>query len=449
MNNKSISTSFILLAMLALLVGALFGCIGSLQYIIPDFLTDLPFFKSRPLHVSLIVAWIFLCSVGGIYYYLPRFCDLPLFSPKMSRIHFWIFLITGLVIIGCYIAGKFGGREYWEFPPILAIPIIISWILFGFNFFKTVISKKGKWPVYLWMWATGIFFFLFTFCESYLWVFPYFNKSIVRDITVQWKAYGALVGSWNMLVYGTAIFIMERINGNNSIAHSKLAFSMYFLGFTNLLFGWAHHIYIVPTAPWIRYFAYFISMTELLILAKIIYDFRKNLSVAKANFYQITCKFMSASDFWILLNLVLALMISVPAINIFTHGTHITVAHTMGSTIGINTMILLSSCVFIIQDYTNCQFNKLQRTSITYGFWVMNIALLIFFVSLIFAGVEKAKLLIGAGLNFQEIMKAINPFLISFAASGIALFIGICMVIFPLFKTLLWHKAHKNTSLHQ
>jgi nitric oxide reductase subunit B len=449
MNNKAISTSFILLGMLALLAGALFGCIGSLQYIIPDFLQGLPFFKSRPLHVSLIVAWIFLCAIGGIYYYLPRFCNLPLFSVKLSRIHYWIFLITGIIIIGCYIAGKFGGREYWEFPPILAIPIIISWILFGFNFFKTVVSKAGKWPVYLWMWGTGIFFFLFTFCESYLWVFPYFNNSIVRDLTIQWKAYGALVGSWNMLVYGTAIFIMERINANYSIAHSRLAFSMYFLGLTNLLFGWAHHIYTVPTAPWIRYFAYLISMTELLILAKIIYDFRKSLSEARANFYQLTCKFMSASDFWIFINLVLALMISVPAINIFSHGTHITVAHAMGSTIGINTMILLSSCVFIIQDYTKTQPSPKQRLTIISGFWIMNASLLIFFLSLIFAGVEKAKLLIGAEMNFQAIMKALNPYLISFAVAGITLFIGMSMVVFPLLKLLIQYKLNKNLSEKQ
>ncbi|MEO6902442.1 MAG: cbb3-type cytochrome c oxidase subunit I [Bacteroidia bacterium] len=447
MNKKAIGISFILLSMLALCTGALFGCIGSLQYIIPGFLNELPFFKSRPMHVSLVVAWIFLCAVGGIYYYLPRFCNLPLFSVKISRLHFWIFLITGLVIIGSYIAGKFGGREYWEFPPILAIPILFSWLLFGYNFFKTVAAKTGSWPVYLWMWGTGIFFFFLTFSESYLWIFPYFNKSIIRDLAVQWKAYGSLVGSWNMLVYGTAIFIMERIKGDDSIAKSKLAFLMYFLGFTNLLFGWAHHIYIVPTASWIRYFAYFISMTELIILAKIIYDFQKSLTHAKAVFYQLTAKFIVASDFWIFINLTLALLISVPAINVFTHGTHITVAHSMGSTIGINTMILLSSCVFIIQDYTNCTFNNRQKNTITTGFWIMNLSLFLFFLSLIFAGVEKAKLIMGDQVSFREIMNSINPYLISFSIAGIGLFTGICIVVFPLIKILVVNKS-TNDSLN-
>ena len=71
----------------------------------------------------------------------------------MAVLHLWLFFLTGLLIIGSYLLGKFGGREYWEFPAILAIPIFISWILFGINYFKSVFKKIGEWPVYLWMWA--------------------------------------------------------------------------------------------------------------------------------------------------------------------------------------------------------------------------------------------------------------------------------------------------------
>ena len=39
-----------------------------------------------------------------------------------------------------------------------------------------------------------------------------------------------------------------------------------------------------------------------------------------------------AADIWIFLTLVLAIAMSIPAINVYTHGTHITVAHTMGAT---------------------------------------------------------------------------------------------------------------------
>ncbi len=439
MMKKELGIFFIFLAILSLLGGLFFGSISAFQFVLPDFFTALPFFKNRPLHVSLVVSWIFLSAIGGIYYYLPKYCGLPLFSRRMGIIHIWLFLITGLLIIASYLMGKFGGREYWEFPAILAIPIFISWILFGINYFKTVFKKMGQWPVYMWMWATGICFFLFTFMEAYLWVFPYFRNDLIRDLTVQWKAYGALVGSWNMLVYGTAIFVMERVKGDESIAKSKLAFLMYLLGLTNLMFGWAHHIYIVPTAPWIRYLAYGISMTELLILAKIIWNWKNSLQEAKKDYYFLPYRFIIASDLWIFLNLTLALLISIPAVNIFTHGTHITVAHAMGSTIGINTMILLSSVLFIINDVTQHKFSKTETVTIRTGFWITNISLVVFWICLILAGAEKGRLIIENQLTFQAIMGKISPYLILFACAGLGIFVGLLMTTFsPLVAIVIY-----------
>lgn len=433
---KEISIYFVLFAILSLIGGVMFGILGAFQFIMPGFFKLIPFIQNRPLHVSMVVAWIFLSAVGGIYYYVNKYCNVKLYSNKLAVIHLWIFVLTGLMVITSYLMGKFGGREYWEFPPILAIPIIFSWIMFGYNYFKTVFTKTEPWPVYLWMWGTGIFFFLFTYLESNLWNFPYFRDHLVRDITVQWKSNGSLVGSWNMLIYGTAIFLMDRIKQDDTIARSRLAFIMYFLGLTNLIFNWAHHIYIVPNAMWVRYIAYGISMTELLILGKLIWSWKRDLTKSLQDFHLLSVRFIVASDVWILLNLVLSILLSIPAINIFTHGTHLTVAHAMGSTIGINTMILIASCLFLIPDITKVQFNRMQNRSISIGFWVMNIVLLFFWVALIFAGYTKGYLVVQDKLTFQEIMLQIRPYLAIVAITGIVIFAGILMVFVPALKLI-------------
>jgi len=441
---KEIGVVFIFLSIIALLGGLFFGSLSAFQFVFPDFFNTLPFIKNRPLHVSLVVSWIFLSAIGGIYYYLPKYCNLPLFSRKMAVAHAWLFFITGLFIVTCFLFGKFGGREYWEFPAILAIPIFISWIIFAINYFKTVFKKIGQWPVYLWMWATGITFFLFTFAEAYLWVIPYFRDHLIRDLTVQWKAYGALTGSWNMLVYGTALFVMERIKGDESMARSKLAFWMYLLGLTNLMFGWAHHIYIVPTAPWIRYLSYAISMTELLILSKIIWNWKSSLEQAKKDYYFLPFRFLVASDIWIFLNIILAILISIPAINVYTHGTHITVAHAMGSAIGINTMILLSSVLFIINDVTKYEYSKTQKLIIRVGFWLTNCSLLLFLIFLTIAGTQKGIMVVENKFAFQEIMQKISPYLISFAWAGLGILIGLLMTTIPPLIAIVSYFRKKN-----
>jgi len=421
------------LGMLALAAGMLFGVIGGFQFLFPEFLRELLFTKTRPLHVSLVVSWIFLIAIGGIYFYLPRQRGLELYSARAATWHFRIFLATGLAILACYLSGKFGGREYFEFPPVLSIPIFLTWILFGVNYFMTVRQDKEPWPVYYWMWGTGIVFFFITFTEAHLWLIPYFRESMVREIMVQWKSYGALTGSWNMLVYGTALYIATRIGGSDAPARSKLAFSLFFLGLFNLMFGWAHHTYLVPSDTWIRTLAYGVSMTELFIFGKIIWDWRSSLEDWQKNHHCSAYRFLIAADIWVFINLGLALVISVPAFNLITHGTHITVAHAMGSTIGINTMILLASIFYVIREELPKETHAGCSGQIRAGFWTANVSLAVFFTALILAGLGRGTF---DGASFQEMMLSIRPFLLVFTLAGVTMMIGLWIVLWHGFRLI-------------
>ncbi len=428
MDNKRVSLLFLSAGLVCLIVGVFFGLIGGLQYVLPDFFREyLSFEKTRPLHVSLVVTWIFTGAVGGIYYYLPTLYHHKLYSVRLAYFHFILFILTGIAILVCYFTGNFGGREYLEFPPILALPMIATWILFMINFVMTINKKIKDWPVYMWMWTTGLIFFLITFGEAYLWTLPYFHDNIIRDVTIQWKANGSMVGSWNMLVYGTGFYVMEQISGDKKTATSPTVYFFYFLGLTNLMFNWGHHTYIVPAAPWIKNVAYIISMTELLILGNIIWYWRKSISAAKKNFHKLPYLFLAAADIWIFLNLLLAILISIPAINLYTHGTHITVAHAMGSTIGINTMILFSSLYFIFEKH-NFTVNRKQ---FKIGFWMVNISLLIFWATLITAGITKA-VETNRGTVFQTMMERLSPLFNVINTSGLGIFIGVLLISFPL-----------------
>jgi nitric oxide reductase subunit B len=424
---------FMRLGMLALAGGMVFGVIGGFQFLFPEFLQELLFTKTRPLHVSLVVSSIFLIAIGGVYFYLPRQCNLPLFSSKSVDLHYWVFLLTGLAIIVSYLSGRFGGREYFEFPPILSLPIFLTWLLFGINYFNTVRQDKEPWPVYYWMWGTGVVFFFITYAESHLYLIPYFRETMVREIMVQWKSYGALTGSWNMLVYGTGLYLATKISGCDKYARSKLAFGLYFLGLFNLMFGWAHHTYLVPSDPWIRTFAYLVSMTELYIFGKIIWDWRSSLTDWQKNRHCNAYRFLVAADIWIFVNLGLALIISIPALNLFTHGTHITVAHAMGSTIGINMMILLASVFYVIREELPDEIHAKCSKQLRTGFWITNVSLAIFFVALLLAGIGKG---VYDGSSFQEMMLGIRPFLITFAISGVALTIGMWIILWHGFRLM-------------
>lgn len=428
---------FLIFALIALLLGMSFGMTASFQYILPDFIKEyLPFSKLRPFHVTSVIAWIILSATGSIYFFLTYVERFKLFSRLLVKLHFVIFLLTGIAIYIAYAIGYTEGREYFAFPSILMIPILLGWVFFGINYFKILYKNIKGWPIYYWMWGTGIVFMTYHLMEAHFWLFDFFRLNFIKDFSVQWKSTGSFTGSWNMLVYGISIYLMAKIKKDSNVATNKAAFFFYFLGLTNLMFGWAHHTYFVPTQPWIRYVAYAISMTEWIVLASIIYNWKRSvLKVEKEN-HPMAYRFLLATDFWIFINIIIALLFSIPAINYYTHGTHITVAHSMGTTIGINTTILFSALYFIVHYlYPKYETNKkwIRRAFISF-----NINLFLFCTSLFIAGVKRSYwMYITKEGSFSEMQDSMIPYYILFFIFGIGIFISLLIVIIPIFKLLL------------
>lgn len=425
----------IITGMVMLVVGMFFGVIGSLQYVSPGLWKSiLSFDKVRPLHVSSIVFWILLTASGGVLTYAGEYAG-RLFSTRLSQFQ-WLFFLVAIVAIGIsYVNGVFGGREYWECPPILALFVVAGWLLFAINIIGTLRTLKNQ-PVYVWMWLTGAVGFLLIFLESYLWLLPYFQQTIVRDMTVQWKSYGSMVGCWNMLIYGSGIFLMEKISCDQSYARSRIAFVLFFLGLINLMFNWSHHIYILPIQPVIKHIGYLISMTELYILGRIIYKWKESLSSVQKYKHLLAFRFLSTADVWVFINLGLAILMSVPAINLYTHGTHITVAHVMGTTIGINSMILMAVVVDVLEG--TCLSLAAMRNRISTWLLVANVALVVFFGSLITAGVLRARWqMSNQTIPFGEMMKGLAPYFVIFSISGIILFVCFFAMVFLVLKSTL------------
>jgi nitric oxide reductase subunit B len=433
---SGVPLAFIGGAMCLLLIAILFGCVGAVQYVVPGLFKDqLSFEKVRPLHVSSAVFWIILSAAGALMTYLQQFTGKLLYSKLLLRIQALLFFTPIAFILVSYMLGIFGGREYWEFPPVFSIPLAIGWILFLINFFRSVRFRKPV-PVYVWMWVTGICFFMFTYLESNLWLIPYFRNDIVNDMLIQWKSYGSMVGAWNMMIYGSSLFLLDKISGDHHYSRSPIAFALYFLGLFNLMFNWGHHIYTLPAFSWIKNISYLVSMTELVLIGRIFFKWRSTLDAQKKYSHIASYRFIMAADLWILLSLLLAVAMSVPAVNLYTHGTHITVAHTMGATIGINSFLLLAIAVDIIGERFTLNVKKIRllRTGLT----AANISLLIFWVSLIAAGVWKARWQMNANrAPFAEMMQQLRPFFLVFLIAGICLAVAITVILLPLLKRLV------------
>jgi nitric oxide reductase subunit B len=171
-----------------------------------------------------------------------------------------------------------------------------------------------------------------------------------------------------------------------------------------------------------------------------IYDWKKKLPQEKKNQFSVAYKFMLLADLWVFLNIVLALLISIPAINLFTHGTHITVAHAMGTTIGINTLILFSSVTYIF----NTEFSFTEKTvkNLNIGIRIFNISFLLFWICLLIMGIKKSFWLFGNSTEtFSKFQESQHTLHIIFVLFGLGISTGLGIIIINLMNTFQQKKT--------
>ncbi|MBK6628266.1 MAG: cbb3-type cytochrome c oxidase subunit I [Flavobacteriales bacterium] len=418
------------LALALLLAALLLGVLAGIAFMLPVASPWLDFTRLRPLHTTTALFWIL---TGAVAVMLASRTDAVGVEPHRRLLNGFLFLWAGSLAIALisYLVGKFGGREYWEFPPWLALPIGLAWVLLLIDHARALRGRGRGAPMYLWMWTTGLIFFLFTFVEQNLWLLPAIRSSYLRDLTVQWKSNGSMVGAWNQLIYGASLYLAVRVSGNETLARSGKAHTFWFLGLANLMFNWGHHLYNAPTAGWLRHAAYAISMAEWLIMFDILRGMRTKPSTTPKEGFGQRC--LRWAEHWVLLNLLLALLMSVPALNRFTHGTHVTVAHAMGATIGINTFILLA-CIAHWSGFDAAHVGRWPRA----GLRIAGVALHIMWSALILAGVLKGWRAVGLGLSeHAEVMRPVMPVLVVSVASGAVVAVGLALVVIPLIRQLL------------
>lgn len=304
----------------------------------------------RPLHETAAFAWVFLGGVTVVYLYLHE--SGGALGPAARRRAAWQTAIWGAAGVGISVtvlSGSFTGREYLGYHPLFSLAILAGWLLFAYNFFAREGASLRAQPVYVFMWSVAIPLFVLTYLEAHLYLLDELSRRPVRDIAMQWRSNGVLVGSFNLLAYGSLTYVVGRIRGDDSYAYSRTAFALFWVGLLNTFTNFGHHTYHLPQSPWIHQISFAVSMLEVVILTRVLLDvWGLSRQDSVTGRYGTAAAFIRAATLWTCLLLFLSLAIAVPPLNALVHGTHVIVAHSMGSMLGIDSMILWAAFAYLL-----------------------------------------------------------------------------------------------------
>ncbi|MBU6475189.1 MAG: cbb3-type cytochrome c oxidase subunit I, partial [Alphaproteobacteria bacterium] len=353
------SYKFMFTGLAALALTLLAGVFTALFYI-PAFY---PFLRrsglempaTHSLHTAFAIAWIF-CTATGVMYRMMEDADggMTRTEKRLANAHFALWCAAGAGIAVSLPLGLYSGREYMEYSPWFALPILAGWLSLAAVFL--VRARAGFWerPVYMHMWGVALLLFVYSFAENNLWPLGFFKGAAVADMQVQWKSLGTFFGAMNLCVYGCALYISERIAENTAYAQSRTAFALFWVGLLSTFTNYGHHTYHLPQNEAIKWVSFITSMLEIVILVKVLSDIvgmiRERLTPATGAFSE-TLSFLKASKIWTAINFIFAIAISVPPVNALIHGTRAVTAHAMGAMIGIDGFILFAATSWFVESF--------------------------------------------------------------------------------------------------
>jgi len=129
-------------------IGFLVGLIVALKLIYPEFLGFIPelsYGRLRPLHTNAVIfAFAGNAIFYGVYYSLPRLVKAPMWSPLLSKIHFWGWQSIILAAVVTLPLGFTSSKEYAELEWPIDIAITLIWVVFGVNMLMTIMKRREK-----------------------------------------------------------------------------------------------------------------------------------------------------------------------------------------------------------------------------------------------------------------------------------------------------------------
>jgi hypothetical protein len=99
----------------------------------------------------------------------------------------------------------------------------------------------------------------------------------------------------------------------------------------------------------VKWIAFVVSMAEAIILWKLMVELLRSVRRQRGAFCG-RASWLAAAKWWTMSMLAVSILISVPNLNSLIHGTHVVMAHAMGTTVGIDTLVLLGCACFLVAE---------------------------------------------------------------------------------------------------
>ena len=239
------------------LVGALFLVLGGLIELLALFawrfagLSPLSLGRLEPMaNLALMIGFLVISLVGGVFYVLPRLTGAPLRSVALARLGLWLTVLLVVAGLGAIAMGFGDGSQPLGLPWWLDVPLLLALSLPAVNTLGTIARREEKRTyVTLWFVLGGVVWLPLLFAAHLAGTLP-FDSSLTQTYSGLFFSAG-FVTMWVFTV-GSGLFYYSLVKeADVALASRQLAVAGFWsLGFAAVWWGVAQLVF-GPGPGWV------------------------------------------------------------------------------------------------------------------------------------------------------------------------------------------------------
>jgi cytochrome c oxidase cbb3-type subunit 1 len=475
----TVAKMFMLTTVLLGIVGMLVGVILAWQLAFPGVNLMLGeglaeytnFSRLRPLHTDAVIFGFTLSGIWATWYYVgQRVLKVSMAESKflmaLGKLHFWLYLLVVVAVVGSLLLGITTSKEYAEFEWPIDIAVVAVWVIWGMGLFGLIGIRREK-SLYISIWyyiATflGIaMLYLFNnmaiptyFASGGIgaWYHSVSMYSGTNDALVQWwYGHNAVAFGFTVPIVAMIYYFLPKESGQAVYSYKLSLLAFWGLMFVYLWAG-GHHLLFSTVPDWMQTMG---SVFSVVLILPSWGSAINMLLTMKGEWQQVASspliKFMILASTFYMFSTLEGPIQAIKSVNALAHFTDWIVGHVHDGVLGWVAFMIMAALfhmaprVFKREIYSKSLMNT--------QFWIQTLGVVLYFTSMWIAGITQGMMwrahdeFGNLAYSFIDTVTVLHPYYTIRAVGGTLYLVGMFLFAYNMYKTMTSSRRVEESEL--
>ena len=470
---------FMLTTVLLGIVGMLVGVILAWQLAFPGVNLMLGeglgeytnFSRLRPLHTDAVIFGFTFSGIWATWYYVgQRVLKVSMAESKflmaLGKLHFFLYLLVVVAVVGSLLLGITTSKEYAEFEWPIDIAVVAVWVIWGMSIFGLIGIRREK-SLYISIWyyiATflGIaMLYLFNnmaiptyFASGGIgaWYHSVSMYSGTNDALVQWwYGHNAVAFGFTVPIVAMIYYFLPKESGQAVYSYKLSLLAFWGLMFVYLWAG-GHHLLFSTVPDWMQTMG---SVFSVVLILPSWGSAINMLLTMKGEWQQVASspliKFMILASTFYMFSTLEGPIQAIKSVNALAHFTDWIVGHVHDGVLGWVAFMIMAALfhmaprVFKREIYSKSLMNT--------QFWIQTLGVVLYFTSMWIAGITQGMMwrahdeFGNLAYSFIDTVTVLHPYYTIRAVGGTLYLVGMFLFAYNMYKTMTSSRRVEESEL--